>query len=97
MGIADFQWFDLIRESDWSAVERGWQHARFPRADFMKRCCEDGDAQLVDQFKRWASKHKGHRYALAWDSPGATNPIFVIARHTGEESSSYRSGRHAVA
>jgi len=92
MGIAEFQWLDQIPESDWSAEERGWQHVHFPRADFMKRCCEEGDAQLVDQFKRWASKHNGHRYALAWDSPGAKNPLFVIARHTGEEG---KSGRPA--
>lgn len=81
MSIADFQWLDEIEESEWSAAERGWQHARFPRDVFMKRCCEEGDAQLVDQFKRWAATHKGRRYALAWDSPGSKNPLFVIARH----------------
>jgi hypothetical protein len=88
---ATFEWLDSIPDKEWSPSVRGWQHLRFSRADFLRRCCIAGTRDLVDQFKLWASKQTRRQYALAWDEPTAYNPVFVIARHELAGKDSERS------
>ncbi|MET0717243.1 MAG: hypothetical protein ABWY34_02450 [Pseudoxanthomonas sp.] len=80
METPTFEWLDAVPESEWSEVRNDWRHLKLDQAEFLNRCCVAGADGLVDEFKRWAAKHRGHDYALAWDLPGSPDALFVIAK-----------------